>query len=95
MTDDPEIQPAPAQDPDAVRARLIEKIATLHDLERLEFLELVVELPEYPFTAEVGLEVLLSVAGYIATAREVYERFEKHRGDGGPPGMATGKEGPC
>jgi len=67
-------------DLEKVRARIAERLATLHDVQDLEFVELAASLPEAPFDADAALEALLSTADYIAMARARYElELEKLR----------------
>jgi|GEM_PF-4777333 len=56
-----------------VRSRLIGEIEKIDSVDDLEFLELVATLPEMPFSEEVAVEVLVSAASYVAEARARFE----------------------
>lgn len=56
-----------------VRARLEAQLDELEDVQDLEFIELVATLPHQPYSEEVAVEVLLTVADYVALARAWHE----------------------
>lgn len=58
---------------DEVRRRLIGEIEKIDSVDDLEFLELMATLPEMPFSEEAAVEVLVSAASYVAEARARFE----------------------
>lgn len=58
---------------DEVRRRLIAEIEKIDSVDDLEFLELMATLREMPFSEEAAVEVLVSAASYVAEARARFE----------------------
>ncbi len=64
-----------------VRKRVDDHLDEIEDVQDLVFIELVATLPQQPYSEEVAVEVLLTVADYVAQARarHEYEVEKLHR----------------
>ncbi len=77
MPRDPGVKPPGLQD---VRHRVDDRLDEIQDVQDLVFIELVATLPQQPYSEEVAVEVLLTVADYVAQARARHElEIEKLR----------------
>jgi|GEM_PF-2823990 len=56
-----------------VRKRVDDRLDEIEDIQDMVFIELVATLPQQPYSEEVAVEVLLTVADYVAQAQARHE----------------------
>lgn len=81
----------PGPSVEQLRRRLIERIEVLEGTEELQILELIAYLNDYPYSAEMAVEVMVSVTAYVDFCRAIDEQQRSERPDSPKEGVPRWK----